>query len=93
MKVSKGKGKQITLGRPRTRESKRALELQREVSPPKEQIILDDVITREINEDRVYWLDKINGHLEKLLKKENMANKLCKAYGYSLLHNKKNIPG
>lgn len=36
--------------------------------------MVDDQITREINEDRVYWLDKINGHLEKLLKKENMAN-------------------
>lgn len=74
MKVLKGKGKQSTLGRPRTRSSKIALELQSEVSPPKEQIMVDDLIIREINEDRVYWLDKINGHLEKLLKKEKMAN-------------------
>jgi len=38
--------------------------------------MVDDLINREINEDRVYWLAKINGHIEKLLMKENMANNL-----------------
>ena len=71
-----GKGKEITLGRPRTRAFKRALNLRKEVSPPNGQINVDDLISRNINTDRVYWLQKINYHLEKLLKKENRDNKL-----------------
>ena len=32
----------------------------------------------EINEDREFWLDKVNFHLDKLLEKANRNNKLQK---------------
>lgn len=76
MEISKGKGKKIASGRPRTRATKRAFEQQGDISPPKEKIMVDDLIARNINEDKVYWLDKVNGYLEKLLKKANKNNNL-----------------
>lgn len=70
------KEEQSTLGKPSTRGFKRALEMQKEVSPPRGQINLNDLIAKEINADKVYWLDKINGHLEKLPKKARRDNNL-----------------
>lgn len=76
MEVSKGKGKQVASGRPRTRATKREFEKQRETSLPKKLIMVDDLIARNINEDRVYWIDKVNEYLEQLLKKANRNNNL-----------------
>lgn len=64
MKVSNGKGKLFASGRPKTRVAKRDFEQQRETSPPKKLVMVDDLIARNINGDRVYWLDKVNGYLE-----------------------------
>lgn len=76
MDVLEGNGEQSTPGRPRKRSFKRALELQKEFSPPRGHITVDDLINREINVDTIYWLDKVNGHLEKHLKKENRDNNM-----------------
>ena len=63
LNVSEGEKEKSTPGRPRTRGFKRALELQKEVSPPRGQITVNGLITEEINVDIVYWIDKVNGHL------------------------------
>lgn len=37
---------------------------------------MNDLITEEINADRVYWLEKVNGDLDNLLKKSSRDNNL-----------------
>jgi len=39
-----------------------------------ENLDMEDRIALEINEDRKYWLSKVNGHLEQLLDKSNRDN-------------------
>jgi len=58
-KKNKGKQKSNTKG------SNKALQQQRK------QVTVDELIDRENDEDKEYWLGKINDHLEKLLKKTN----------------------
>lgn len=60
----------------RTRGLKRALQQQREASPPKTQMTVDELILVDIEQDREYWLDRVNGHLEKLLKRDNKKNNI-----------------
>ena len=43
-----------------------------------EELTFEERIAVEINEDKEFWLDKANFHLEKLLDKANMDNKLQK---------------
>ena len=45
-----------------------------------------DLIAGEINENREFWLDKINFHLNNLLKKSKKRQQISKTHGYSLLH-------
>lgn len=61
---------QMTRKIPRTRGLKRALQQQRI------QMTSVDLITAEINENREFWLEKVNYHLEKLLKRANRDNRL-----------------
>lgn len=70
------KEEKSTPGKPRTRGLKRAHELQKEVSPPRSQITVNDLIVKEINANRVYWHEKVYHHLEKLLKKARIVNNL-----------------
>jgi hypothetical protein len=37
---------------------------------------VDELILAEIEKDREYWFDRVNFHLEKLLKRENRNNNL-----------------
>ena len=62
--------------RPNKRGLKRALELERQSSHPSEQLTSDELIAMEINQDREYWLGKVNEHLEKLLKRAKRDNNL-----------------
>ena len=43
-----------------------------------ENLDMEDRIALEINEDREYWLSKVNGHLEQFLDKSNMDNQLLR---------------
>ena len=43
-----------------------------------EYLNIEDKIALGINEDREYWLDKVNDHLEKLLDKANKDNHLLR---------------
>ena len=71
---------------PRIRGLKKALQRERESTTPKlGWQNFDELILDEINQDKEYWLDRVNGNLEKLLKKakknnnlqRNMANHYC----------------
>ena len=43
-----------------------------------ENLDLEDRISLEVHQEKEYWLNKVNEHLEKLLGKENMHNHLLK---------------
>lgn len=62
--------------RPKTRGLKRALEVERQSSHPPEQLTFDELISMEINQDKEYWLGRVNEHLEKLLKRAKRDNNL-----------------
>lgn len=47
-----------------------------EQKPPMEGLTFEERIVVEINEDREFWLENINFHLENLLEKVNMDNNL-----------------
>lgn len=51
---------------------KKALQQQRK------QITVNELIDREISEDKEYWLGKVNDHLEKLLRRANRDKRLQK---------------
>lgn len=51
---------------------------EREQKPPMEELTFEDKIAMEINEDKDFWLEKLNFHLENLLDKANGNNKLQK---------------
>lgn len=65
-KETKGKQKSKTKG------SKKEIQQQRK------QVTMDEIIDREIDEDKEYCLEKVNDHLDKLLKKENRDKRLQK---------------
>ena len=46
--------------RPRKRGLKRELEQQKEPSPPKGQITVDELILEEIKKEKIGWLDRVN---------------------------------
>ena len=62
--------------RPGTRGLKRALQKERESTPKLGWKNFDELIIDEINQDIEYWLDRVNGNLEKLLKKSKKNNDL-----------------
>ena len=69
--ASKGKGRRK---RPRTRGLNKALQEEQEHILLNENLDLEDRITLEVHQDKEYWLNRVNEHLEKLLEKENMDN-------------------
>lgn len=73
--ASKGRGKRK---RPRTRGLKKALQEEQEQILLNEDLDLEDWIALEVNQDKEYWLNRVNEHLEKLLEKENMDNQLLR---------------
>lgn len=60
----------------RTMGFRKALQREREKKPPMEELTFKERISMEINEDREFWLENVNFHLEKLLEKSNRDNKL-----------------
>ena len=70
--VSDEHQEQVPRERSRTRGLKRALQQQRE------QMTFVDLTEAEINEDREFWLDKVNCHLEKILRRANRDKRLQK---------------
>ena len=54
--------------------TKRALKKEKEQNLLDEELDIEDGIALETNENREYWLDKVNDHLEQLLEKSNMDN-------------------
>ena len=56
--------------RPRTRGLTTQKDQERESSPPLGQLTFDELITAKIEKDKELWLDRVNVHLEKLLKKQ-----------------------
>ena len=62
--------------RPTTRSLVKALQQRKEKSPPKEPMSLQDPIVADFENNKEYWLGKINEHMEKILKKDNQDNQL-----------------
>lgn len=89
LEVEDGKGKSIIYAkkledrevpikprRPRTRNIKRQKEQESEPSPSLGQLDFDELITTEIEQDKEFWLGKVNDQLEKLLKRDNRNTNL-----------------
>lgn len=55
---------------------RKASQRQREQKPPMEELTFEDRIAMEINEDRDFWLEKLNFHLENILEKANRDKEL-----------------
>lgn len=72
---SKGKGKRK---RPRTRGLKKVLQEDQEHILLNEDLDLEDRISIEVYQDKEYWLNRVNEHLEKLFEKENRDNQFLK---------------
>jgi len=64
--------------RPRTRELRKALKEEKKHILLDEELELEDRIALEINEDKEYWIDRVNNHLEKLMDKANRDNQLLR---------------
>ena len=62
--------------RPRKIGLNRKKEQERDPSPLLGQLTFDELITAEIEQDKEIWLDKVNVHLENILKKAERDNKL-----------------
>ena len=58
-----------------TRKNPKTRGLKRELQQQREQMSSVDLIAGEINENREFWLDKVNFHLNNLLKKAKRDNK------------------
>ena len=69
---------QVVRKRLRTKGIFKALHQQKEEFPSKEPVSLHDQIMEDFDNNREYWLGRINGHLEKLLKRENRGTKLSR---------------
>ena len=57
---------------------KREYQKERDQNLLNEDLSIEDRIVMEINEDREYWLGKVNSHLVKLLDKANRDNQLLR---------------
>lgn len=68
------KQKQVGKKKPRTKGLKRALRKEKDQNLLDEDLDIEDIIALEINEDREYWLGKVNGHLYNLIEKDNRDN-------------------
>jgi hypothetical protein len=75
LKHQRGKEKRK---RPRTRGLKKALQEEQEQILLNEDLDLEDRIALEVHQDKEYWLNRVNEHLEKLLEKENRDNQLLR---------------
>lgn len=67
---------QVKPRRPRTKGMKRKGDQMSEPSTPLEQQDINKSIEEDFEKNREYWLDKVNCHLEKLLKRANRATNL-----------------
>jgi len=63
---------------PRTRVLKKALQEEQEQIVLNEDLDLEDSIPLEVHQDKEYWLNRVNEHLDKLLDKENRDSRLLK---------------
>ena len=72
---AKGKGKRKM---PRTKGLKKALQEEEEHILLNEDIDLEDRISLEVNQDREYWLNRMNEHLENLLENASRDNQLLR---------------
>ena len=70
--------KKVKKKRPRTKGLKKALKEEKGHNLLDENLDMEDRIALEINEDKEYWLDKVNDHLEKLLDKDSKDNQLLR---------------
>jgi len=66
--------KQVRKKRPRTKGLKKALKEEKGHNLLDEDLDIEDRIALKINEDRQYWLSKVNDQLEQLLDKANRDN-------------------
>jgi len=69
---------QVRKKRPRTKVIKKASKEKKGHNLLDEDLDMEDRIALEINEDREYWLDKVNDHLGNLLAKSNRYNPLLR---------------
>ena len=74
----------------RTRCLKRQKEKESEPSPSLGQEDFHELIVAEIEQDKEFWLGKVNDHLEKLLKKAN-KNNMLQIHSNALLHQKQDF--
>lgn len=72
---SKVKGK---IKWPRTRGLKKALQEEQEHILLNEDLDLEDRISLEVHKEKEYWLNRVNEHLEKILRKENRDNQMLR---------------
>lgn len=66
----------VERNRTRTMGLRKALQREREQKPPMGELTFEEMVAMEINEDKEFWIDKVNCHLENLLEKANRDNKL-----------------
>lgn len=52
-----------------------ALQKEREKNPPGEELSFEERIANEINENKEFWLEKVNIHLENILDKAKRDKK------------------
>ena len=64
--------------RPRTRGLKEALQEEQKQILLNEDLDLEERIALEVHQDKEYWLNRVNEHLEKLLEKANKDNQMLK---------------
>ena len=57
---------------------KKALQKERDQNLLVKDLNIEDTIAMEINENKEYWLDKVNGHIEKLLDKAKRDNQMLR---------------
>lgn len=63
---------------PRIRGLKKSLQEEQEQILLNEDLDLEDRIALESHQDKEYWLNRVNEHLEKLIEKANIDNQLLK---------------
>ena len=69
---------QVKRKRTRTMGLKKALQKEKEKNPTDEELTFEERISKEINEDNEFWLEKVNTHLENLLYNENKDKNIHK---------------
>lgn len=63
---------------PRTKGHKEALQEEQKQMLLNEDLDLEERIALEVNQDKQYWLNRVNENLEKFLEKENKDNQILR---------------